>query len=69
MRSTGLPDAEYFDEIEGIARDIVNAAYDEYEGGLRAAAESGPNLQRVIVELANSLRHYHYDGDGCLDYE
>lgn len=60
---------EYFDTLESLAWDVVNAAYDEYGDGLRTAAESGPLLQRVIVELANSLHHYHYDGDGCLDPE
>ncbi len=63
------PDVEYFDTLESLDWDVVNAAYDEYGDGLRAAAESVPSLQRVIVELANSLRHYHYDGDGCLDPE
>ncbi len=63
------PDIEYCDTLESLAWDAVNAAYDEYGDELRATAESGPPLQRAIVELANSLRQYHYDGDGCLEHE
>ena len=63
------PDVEDFDILESLAWDVVNAAYDEYGDELRAESESGSPLQRVIVELANSLRQYHYDGDGCLEHD
>jgi hypothetical protein len=58
--------AEYTDELEGLAWNVVNFAHDEY-GDLRGTATNGSDLQRAIVELANALRHFHYDGDGCLD--
>lgn len=59
-------DSEYVDDVEGLAKEVVNAAYD-YFGELRETATTGPELQRVIVRLADRLRQYHYDGDGCVD--
>ena len=61
-----LEGAEYLDEIESLAATVVSEAH-EYFGDLRGTADGGPELQRAIVHLANQLRHYHFDGDGCLD--
>jgi hypothetical protein len=60
--------AEYTDELERLALEVVNLAHAEY-GDLRGSAAAGPDLQRTLVELANMLRHFHYDGDGCIDDE
>jgi hypothetical protein len=60
--------AEYTDELEQLAWDVVNFAHDEY-GDLRGSAAAGSDLRRAIVELANALPHFHYDEDGCTDDE
>ena len=60
------PDPDYHDTIESLAWEVVGAAHDEFED-LRGSAAEGTALQRAIVELANELRGYHYEGDGCLD--
>jgi hypothetical protein len=62
-----VQDVEYVDDIEMLAKDVVNAAYD-YFGDLREGPSSVPELQLAIVRLADRLRQYHYDGDGCLDH-
>ena len=59
-------DPGYLDDIEELAGEVVAVAHDEYDD-LRGTADSGTDLQQAIVRLANGLRHYHYDGDGCLD--
>lgn len=63
-----LNGGEYLDEIEALAWAVVNEAHEHYVD-LRATADSGPELQRAIVRLADRLRHYHFDGDGCVDDE
>jgi hypothetical protein len=62
-----IEDHVYLDDIEALARDVVDAAHEEY-GDLRGTADVGTDLQRSIVQLANRLRSYHYDGDGCLGH-
>jgi hypothetical protein len=62
-----IEDHVYLDDIEALAREVVDAAHDEY-GDLRGTADVGTDLQRSIVQLANRLRSYHYDGDGCLGH-
>ena len=62
-----LPDRDYFDAIETLAMHVVHRAYDEIEGFSLGSSDVGPPLQRAIAELGGRLRHYHYDGDGCLD--
>ena len=62
-----VPAAEYHDRLEAAAWEVVGKAYDEYGDDLRGTAQDGPALQRAIVDLANMLRTYHYQGDGCLD--
>ena len=66
-RPIQLP-SEYADELERLAWAVVDCAYELY-GDLRGTAATGSDLQRRIVDLANALRHFHYDGDGCLDGE
>lgn len=62
-----VEDHDYLDDVEELAAAVVVAAHDEY-GDLRGTADEGSDLQRAIVDLANRLRSYHYDGDGCLDH-
>ncbi|GGL48382.1 hypothetical protein [Planomonospora parontospora] len=69
MPRPDLSEPEYLRHIEHLARKIVNAA--SAEGWLTYAddpAEATP-LQRMVNETARQLRHYHFDGDGCLDEE
>ncbi|MCP4032480.1 MAG: hypothetical protein GY734_14780 [Herbaspirillum sp.] len=62
-----VPDTEYFDAIEGLAWEVVNAAYDEF-GEHFSLAETGDSpIEQAIIRLGVRLRHYHYDGDGCID--
>ena len=57
-------DVDYLERVEELAGEVVAVAHDEY-GRLRATP-AGP-LQEAIVRLADELRSYHYDGDGCVD--
>jgi uncharacterized OB-fold protein len=59
-------DVEYLERVEEAAGEVVSAAYDEYDE-LRAEPGTRTPLQQAIVELADSLRYYHYEGDGCVD--
>ena len=60
---------EYLEQIERLAHAVCNEAAGE--GWLDLTNESGDGysaLQRSIADLARTLRHAHYDGDGCLDH-
>ncbi|MEW9530410.1 hypothetical protein [Microbispora sp. NPDC049125] len=64
-----LSEPEYLRHIEHLTREIVNAAADE--GWLTYGddpLEFTP-LQRAVNEVARHIRHYHFDGDGCIDPE
>jgi hypothetical protein len=54
-------------EVERLANVVVQQA--AAEGWLSYFPEDDQQapLQRSINELARSLRHVHYDGDGCSD--
>lgn len=62
-----IQDPLYVDKLEGLAWDVVNAAHGEYGEGFRRRADSGTELERSIVRLADRLKHWHYEGDGCLN--
>ena len=57
-------DVDYLERVEELAGEAVEAAYDEYDE-LRSTPRTP--LQEAIVRLADSLRSYHYEGDGCVD--
>ncbi len=57
-------DVDYLERVEELAGEVVAAAYDEYDE-LRSTPRTP--LQDAIVRLADSLRSYHYEGDGCVD--
>jgi hypothetical protein len=61
-----IQDRDYVDDIEMLAKDVVDEAVDFFDD-LRGTASNGPELQRAIVRLADRLRQYHWDGDGCLE--
>lgn len=49
---------DYLRQIELLARDVVHAAQDP---------ASATALQEAVDDLARTLRHRHFDGDGCVD--
>jgi hypothetical protein len=62
-----LGEQDYLRQVELLAREVVAAAHDE--GWLTYAqdpVEAGA-LQRVVNELARTLRHQHFAGDGCAE--
>jgi hypothetical protein len=69
MPRPDLSEPEYLRHIEHLAREIVNAA--NAEGWLTYAddPDEATPLQRMVNETARQLRHYHFDGDGCLEEE
>ena len=60
-------EAEYLQTVERLAREVTARASDE--GWLRYGPDDGDQspLQQAVNELARSIRHVHYEGDGCLD--
>lgn len=64
-----MSESEYLREVEALGRAVVDAAAGE---GWLAYDEEPPEtnaLRGAVNELARTLRHYHYQGDGCLDEE
>jgi hypothetical protein len=61
-----VQDREYVDDVEMLAKDMVHEACDYFDD-LWDTAAAGPELQRAIVRLADRLRQYHWEGDGCLE--
>ena len=61
-------DAEYRQEVERLANEVVSEAYREGWLTYLPDDESQTALQRSINELAKNLRHVHFEGDGCLDH-
>lgn len=61
-----LSDLEYLQQVESLASAVCAAALDE---GWLYAPGAGPRtpLQQAMDDLANDLRHVHFEGDGCLD--
>lgn len=69
MAVVDLSEPEYLRHIEYLARELVNAAADEgwlTYGGQRTHLTP---LQRAVTEIAHQIRHYHFDGGGCIDPE
>jgi hypothetical protein len=64
-----LSEAEYLREIEARSRAVVDAAAGEGCLPYDKEPEERSALRKAVNELARSLRHYHYKGDGCLDEE
>lgn len=57
---------DYVDTLETLAWAVVSAAYDEFGDGFRQSTGGVSKLQGSIVRLADELKHWHYEGDGCL---
>jgi hypothetical protein len=61
-------DEDYLRKVEAGAQQVVERATEE--GWLSYASDpvGATGLQRAVNDLARSLRHVHFDGDGCLDH-
>jgi hypothetical protein len=64
-----LSEDDHLRQVDLLARDVADAANDE--GWLSYAPDPGDAtpLQRAVNELARALRHWHFQGDGCLPEE
>ncbi|WP_030731706.1 hypothetical protein [Streptomyces sp. NRRL S-237] len=67
MTSPELSDLDYLREIERLANRVKVEASDEGWLSFQADPEEATPLQRSVNVLARALRHYHFEGDGCLD--
>lgn len=64
-----MSEFEYLREVEARSRAVVDEAADEgWLAYFEEVEETNP-LRSAVNELARTLRHYHYQGDGCLDEE
>jgi hypothetical protein len=57
----------YLRAVELRAREIVERANDEGWLSYAPDPDDATSLRRAVSQLAGILRHYHFDGDGCLD--
>ncbi|MEU6744952.1 hypothetical protein ABZ914_01855 [Spirillospora sp. NPDC046719] len=64
-----MSESDYLREIEARCRAVVEAAAGEGWLTYGEAVEETTGLRRAVNELARTLWHYHYQGDGCLDEE
>jgi hypothetical protein len=67
MAEPELDVRDYLRQIELLALDVVAAAQDE--GSLTYGGEpaDATPLQRSVNELARTLRHHHFEDDGCAE--
>ncbi|WP_248966380.1 hypothetical protein [Sphaerisporangium perillae] len=69
MVGADLSEPEYLRHIEYLARELVYAAADEGWLTYGDQLTQLTPLQRAVTEIAHQIRHYHFDGDGCIDPE
>ncbi|MDX3097784.1 hypothetical protein PV417_25120 [Streptomyces sp. ME19-03-3] len=67
MTSPELSDLDYLREIERLANRVTVEASNEGWLSFQADPDEATPLQRSVNALARALRHYHFEGDGCLD--
>ncbi|MFF7129777.1 hypothetical protein [Streptomyces sp. NPDC008240] len=67
MTSPMLSDLDYLREIEHLANRVKLEASSEGWLSYQEDPEGATALQRSVNALARALRHYHFDGDGCLE--
>ena len=63
-----INDDDYLRKVEAIAHEVVERAAEE--GWLSYASDpaGATALQRAVNDLARSLPHVHFNGDGCVDH-
>lgn len=62
-----LTDDEYLRQIEILAREVVDAASSEGWLSYQPDPAEATPLQKAVNELARRIRHWHFQGDGCVD--
>ncbi|NVI88442.1 hypothetical protein [Actinomadura sp. BRA 177] len=62
-----LEEHEYLRRLELLCRELVDHADDEGWLSYLDEPESATPLQRTVNEIARTLLHYHFEGDGCVD--
>ncbi|MGW7048235.1 hypothetical protein ACWGDT_37280 [Streptomyces avermitilis] len=67
MISPELSELDYLREIERLANRVSVEASHEGWLSFQADPEEAKPLQRSVTVLARSLRHYHFEGDGCTE--
>lgn len=67
MASPMPSDLDYLYEIERLANRVELEASSEGWLSYQEDPEGATALQRSVNALARALRHYHFDGDGCLE--
>jgi hypothetical protein len=65
--SSDLDEFDYLRRVEMLARELVERAHDEGWLSYAGDPDDATPLQRMVNELARTLRHYHFEGDGCID--
>ncbi|MDX6741941.1 hypothetical protein [Actinocorallia sp. A-T 12471] len=58
---------DYLRGIELLARELVTRAGEEGRLSHGPEPDDATPLQRTINKIASSVRHYHFEGDGCLE--
>jgi hypothetical protein len=58
---------DYLRQIELLAMDVVAAAQDEGWQTCGGNPADATPLQRAVNELARTLRHHHFEDDGCVE--
>ncbi|MFH8253704.1 hypothetical protein [Streptomyces roseolus] len=67
MTASEPTELDHLREIERLAHRVTVEAAAEGRLSHRAGPEETTPLQRSVDALARALRHYHFEGDGCLE--
>ena len=62
-----LSELDYLRQIELLARDVTDRAFDEGWLSYPPDPSDATSLQRAVNELARTLRAWHFPGDGCVE--
>jgi hypothetical protein len=64
-----LNEQDYLRQIELLALDVVDAAREEGWQAYRADPADATGMQRSVNKLARTLRHHHFEDDGCVEQD
>ena len=62
-----LSEQDYLRQIELLAHDVVRAAQGEGWQTYGPDPAQATTLHKAVNDLARTLQHHHFDGDGCVD--
>ncbi|MFD9944877.1 hypothetical protein ACFWYW_39425 [Nonomuraea sp. NPDC059023] len=65
--ASDLDEWDYLRCLELLARELVAQANEEGWLSYEPDPDGATSLQRTINKIARSVRHYHFEGDGCLE--